>query len=177
LAHLVDGHGRRRQVGGGGALHLFFDGVGVGVDARPAAVADASDASAQRPRPEDGAASAAALSLGDSDGSGVDADADAVEVEGAAASAAAASAAVLPPPPSVPIYEVGQAVYSKSKIPGEIVEPIEEGDDAGGIVIVGYVVRWKDSGRSWLEEMRNPAQQLELPAEGKRERRKWNRLA
>jgi hypothetical protein len=72
---------------------------------------------------------------------------------------------------------VGQAVYSKSKIPGEIVELIEEGNGAGGIVIVGYVVRWQDAGRSWLEEMMNPAQQLELPAEGKRERKKWHRLA
>jgi hypothetical protein len=54
------------------------------------------------------------------------------------------------------------------------VEPIEEGDGSGGIV--GLVVRWKDAGRSWLEEMMNPAQQLELPAGGKRERRQWHRL-
>jgi hypothetical protein len=62
------------------------------------------------------------------------------------------------------LCEVGQAGFSKSKILGEIVKPIEEGDGAGGIVIVSYVVLWKDSGRSWLEEMMNPAQQLELPA-------------
>ena len=55
-------------------------------------------------------------------------------------------------------------------------ETIEEGDGASGIVIVGYVMRWKDARQSWLEEIMNPAQKLELPAEGERERRKSNRL-
>lgn len=40
----------------------------------------------------------------------------------------------------------------------------------------GYVMRWKDARQSWLEEIMNPAQKLELPAEGERERRKSNRL-